>query len=125
MSPAPEQVVWATRGRSWGFRFLLDGGLDDPLPAYERAFADLRDAPTAYRREGTRVALRIQDPWGRRDASGRPIPHEFVLLGELADVVHSVEDGLASVWPLVADAYATTWDGPNPPAAEDLRFSDR
>ena len=30
------RLIWATRGRSWGFRFLLKGGLSDPLMAYER-----------------------------------------------------------------------------------------
>ena len=45
----PDSVIWATRGRTWGFRFLLDAGLSDPLADYERAFGDLRGAPTASR----------------------------------------------------------------------------
>ena len=24
-------LIWATRGRTWGFRFLLNGGFADPL----------------------------------------------------------------------------------------------
>lgn len=116
------QLIWATRGRSWGFRFLLDAGLSDPLPHYEGAFGELRDAPTAWRREGGQVALRISDPLGRRDAAGRVIPHEFVIFGDLADAVGSVDDGLREVWPLVADAYAGVWEAPDPPSSEDLRF---
>ena len=40
-------LIWATRGRTWGFRFLLDGGQADPLTTYERAFARLPDELTA------------------------------------------------------------------------------
>jgi hypothetical protein len=116
------RLIWATRGRSWGFRFLLDAGLSDPLADYECAFGELRDAPTAWRRAGDRVALRLSDPLGRRDAAGRVIPHEFVIFGDLAEAVQSVEDGLREVWPLVADAYAAVWDAPEPPTAADLRF---
>jgi len=114
-------LIWATRGRSWGFRFLLDAGLGDPLPEYERAFGELRDAPTAWRRDGGHVALRFPDPLGRRDAAGRVIPHEFVLFGRLADAVGSVDEGVREVWPLVAEAYAGVWEASDPPTAADLR----
>ncbi|OZC49310.1 hypothetical protein CH289_17400 [Rhodococcus sp. RS1C4] len=109
-----ESLIWATRGRAWGFRFLLDAGLSDPLPDYERAFEDLGDEPTAWHRKDGRVALRIQDPLGRRDSAGRVIPHEFVLFGDLAATVDSVEDGLNWVWPLVSEKYASVWETPNP-----------
>ncbi|OZE81139.1 hypothetical protein CH305_11195 [Rhodococcus sp. 15-649-2-2] len=109
-----EGFIWATRGRNWGFRFLCDAGLIDPLPAYERAFKDLRDAPTAWCREGGEVALRFPDPLGRRDSARRVIPHEFVIFGDLATAVDSVEDGLDEVWPLVSEVYASIWESPNP-----------
>ena len=110
----PDSVIWATRGRTWGFRFLLDAGLSDPLADYERAFGDLRDAPTAWRRQNGQVALRFPDPLGRQDSAGRVIPHEFVLLGHLAATVDSVEDGLKRVWQLVSEMYARVWETPNP-----------
>src|SRR5690606_6305373 len=47
----PENLVWATRGRSWGFRFLLNGGLSDPLPTYERIFAHSANEPTTWCRD--------------------------------------------------------------------------
>lgn len=118
MRPDPdlaERLIWATRGRSWGFRFLLKGGLSDPLLVYERSFAGLVDEPTACHHAPGEVALRFPDPLGRRDAAGRVIPHEFVVFGALADEIESVADGLQEVWPLVADVYAEVWDAERPP----------
>ena len=126
MRPGEElsaRLIWATRGRFWGFRFLLKGGLSDPLPAYERSFAGDDDKPATWRRAAGTVALRFPDPLERRDASGRVIPHEFVVFGDLADEIESVEDGLTHLWPLVAEAYARVWDAERPPSAADLRLT--
>lgn len=117
------QLIWATRGRSWGFRFLLDAGLADPLPEYERAFKGLSEPPAAWRREGKDVALRFPDPLGRRDASGRVIPHEFVVFGDRAGNIGSVAEGIRQIWPLVEHAYARIWDTDKAPTGEDLRFN--
>jgi hypothetical protein len=118
----PTDLIWATRGRSWGFRFLLDAGFEDPLQEYERAFTGLSDPTTAWRREGEDVALRFPDPLARRDAAGRVIPHEFVVLGDLAVAVGSVDEGIERIWPLVDHAYARVWDTDTAPRAEDLVF---
>ena len=115
-----ERLIWATRGRFWGFRFLLKGGLSDPLLFYERSFAGLEDEPATFHRTAELVALRFPDPLGRRDASGRVIPHDFVVSGRLADRIDSVEDGLHQVWPLVAEAYARVWEAERPPCPADL-----
>jgi hypothetical protein len=56
----------------------------------------------------------------RRDASGRVIPHEFVLFGDLATDVASVEDALRLVWPLVEHIYDRVWDAEVPPSPGDL-----
>lgn len=117
-----EELIWATRGRSWGFRFLLNGGLPDPLFDYERNFANLETEPTAWRRINGKVALRFPDPLERRDTAGRVIPHDFVVSGDLADQIESVEDGIQLVWPLVAEAYDRVWDVERPPSAADLRL---
>lgn len=118
--PQLSDIIWATRGRNWGFRFLLDAGHPDPLPEYERAFAIATDEPMAWRRDSDAVALRLKDPLRRRDSAGRIIPHEFVVYGALADSIHSPEDGVDVVWPLVADAYERIWDSPTPPDPEQL-----
>jgi len=121
------RAIWATRGRTWGFRFLLDGDYPDPLPAYDRVFSGVEDEPRLCVRVGAQVALRFPDPLDRRDAAGRVIPHDFVILEPLADEepladkINSVNDGLQKVWPLVSDVFARVWDTPRPPDAATIR----
>lgn len=109
-------MLWATRGRRWGFRLLLTGGVNDPLRQYEVAFAGSADEPYLFQRPAPGVvALRFPDPDGRQDESGRVIPHEFVLLGGLGDDVQTPEGGQKLVWPIVAATYASVWDSAQPP----------
>lgn len=111
--------IWATRGRTWGFRFLRSGRFEDPLGVYESAFAELEGQTEAWARLADKVALRFPDPEGRQDAAGRVIPHDFVLIGSWADGISSLEDGRRVVWPLVADDFAESWDRPEPPSVAD------
>ena len=120
------KLIWATRGQTWGFRFLLRGECEDPLPVYDIAFSGVEDKPEAARRvpETTAlpemVALRFPDPEGRRDRSGRVIPHDFVVFRPLADQIESVEDGRRLVWPLVAEDFEGLWNLPHPPPADGV-----
>ena len=109
-------LIWASRGRDWGFRFLLDGGFADPLPIYDKAFAGSGSEREGYRRVGEIVALRFADPLGRKDSAGRIIPHEFVVFSPLADKVTSVEHGREVVWPIVRGKFARIWRLPKPPS---------
>ena len=93
------RFIWATRGRTWGFRFLRSGGLEDPLRVYEDTFSKVGDQPEAWRRVADKVALRFPDPDGRQDAAGRVIPHDFVRFPSLADGINSLEDGRQRIWP--------------------------
>ncbi len=112
------RFIWATRGRTWGFRFLRKGGLEDPLGVYEDAFSNVGDQPEAWHRVADKVAaLRFPDPDGRRDAAGRVIPHEFVLLGRWADAISSLEDGRQLIWEMIADEYEDAYERTEPPAA--------
>jgi hypothetical protein len=116
-------LIWATRGRAWGFRFLRNDASGDPLALYDAAFSGVEDASEACRRvPGTgsqpgMVALRFPDPVGRRDRAGRVIPHDFVVFGALAEEVDSVEAGRQRIWPLVADDFERVWELPKPPPA--------
>jgi hypothetical protein len=109
------RLIWATRGRTWGFRFLRAGGEEDPLRTYDRVFSELSDQPEAWGRVGDAVGLRFPDPDGRTDASGRIIPHELVVFGPDAGPISSLEDGRRLVWAEVADEFARVWDLPEPP----------
>lgn len=110
-------LIWATRGRTWGFRFLLNGGFDDPLVVRDDVFSGLEDQPEAWRRVDGKVALRFPDPLGRQDAAGRVIPHEFVVLEPEADRIDSLEDGRRLIWPLVAAEFERVWQLSEPPSA--------
>jgi hypothetical protein len=113
------KIIWATRGRTWGFQFRRRAGLSDPLAVYGAAFVGLENERKACRRHGDTVALRFEDPLKRRDSAGRIIPHDFVVYQPLAKQVTSVEDGLRVVWPLVADEFARDWELPKPPIVTD------
>lgn len=109
-------LLWLTRGRTWGFRFLRRGESLDPIPEYDSAFAGLKDEKEGCLRVGDRVALRLLDPLGRQDAAGRTIPHDFVLTGDLANQVTTVADGIRAVWPLVESDYLDVYDTDTPPS---------
>lgn len=117
---ASGRFIWATRGRTWGFRFLRRGGLNDPLAVYDAAFSQLGDQPEAWHRGVHGTALRFPDPDGRRDVAGRVIPHELVLLGPTwAEQIDSLEEGRERVWKLIADEFASVWDEAEPPSGRD------
>jgi hypothetical protein len=106
---------------------LLYGGYSDPLAAYERAYSGLEDKVSVYRRTGEGVALRFSDPLERKDAAGRIIPHDFVVLGSLAEGLDSVDAGIQTIWPLVSSIYEDVWDEEKSPSAEKvgLAFAER
>ena len=95
-----DQLLWATRGRSWGFRILTLAkatGLDS-LSLYEAVFAArgasasaLEDEPQFFCADVVDaagsgccvMAARFLDPdTERRDESGRRIPHEILLVAK-------------------------------------------
>lgn len=115
----PTEFIWATRGRTWGFRFLRSSGLEDPLEAYEDAFSTIGDQPEAWRRLDDVVALRFPDPEGRQDDANRIIPHEFVLFGAWTEGIDSLEAGIQRIWPVVKDEFARVWADQQPPANND------
>ena len=100
LSWSPDQLLWATRGRSWGFRILMPASVTgvSPLSIYEAVFgainastpvqesqpqfvrADMVDARGVDFRV---MAARFLDPdMTCCDESGRRIPHEIMLVGK-------------------------------------------
>jgi hypothetical protein len=118
------KLIWVTRGRTWGFRFLRRGGYEDPLPVYDSAFSGVEHESQTWRRVTKTaalpemVALRFPDPMERRDQAGRVIPHDFVVFSPLAGEIDSVEDGFRLVWPHVADEFTRVFEEPKPPSAD-------
>lgn len=107
-------VIWVTRGLDWGNRFLRDGGLDDPLPTYEDAVTSVGENIPAFHRSVDTAVVRFIDPQCRKDRSGRPIDHEFVVWGELPDTIRSAQSAQDFIWPLFADEYEKCWNLPTP-----------
>ena len=103
-------IIWATRGKTWGFRFLRTGDVSNPLKVYENAFAGIEGTAEAFRKRAASVAVRFPDPDGRRDRAGRVIPHEFVILDPDAADISSAEQARVVVWQEVAAQYGAVWD---------------
>jgi len=113
-------MIWATRGRNWGFRFLDDGGFDDPLSHYEDAFSVVGTDSEVFQRTHDGAVVRFFDPEGRTDRAGRTIPHDLVLSGTLAEQVNSVDDALRVLWPIIAGVYERVWELTKAPSADEL-----
>lgn len=110
-------LMWATRGRTWGFRFLRRDPQRDPLTMYEEFFPPTELHAPPVRKVRDKVAVHLPDPQGRRDRSGRIIMHDFVLGGDDAALVSEVDDVERIVWPQVAKEYGEIWDQPDSPPA--------
>jgi hypothetical protein len=113
------RFIWATRGRTWGFRFLQDGGQADPFAEYSKAFFGIEHEQEVVSRKGGATALRFSDPDGRRDSAGRLIPHEFVLFGDLTPEINTIQDGIDQVWPSIAEEFDRIWNLPEAPSPND------
>ena len=98
-------IIHATRGKDYGFRFIKKGGLPDPLQAYESAFSERPDAGLFNRLDDGRIALSFMDPQGRRDHAGRVIPHEVIIPKSMSGDIKDHADAVAKVWPELEKTY--------------------
>lgn len=108
------KFIWATRGKNWGFRFLLDGGFADPLEIYEYAFEGNENQPTVYQDRQGLTAVRLGDPEGRLDRAGRVIQHDFVFRTEDATEINNLEGARAKLWPGISEKYSRIWEVESP-----------
>lgn len=116
MTLADGSFIWATRGRTWGFRFLRSGGYPDPLPVYEAAFAGVQDDREVCKQVGDTIVLRFADPEGRKDFAHRLIRHDFVLFPTEGSVLPGLDEAARVAWQEVAAEYARVWERPDPNA---------
>lgn len=114
-----KNILWSTRGQNWGFRFLLKPSeyreSKDWLSHYEKMFKSSSideiaiDSGMISIDNNTipYIALRFLDPEGRKDTSGRIIPHEIALLGERNQKLknQNLEDLRNSVWKQISSSY--------------------
>lgn len=107
------RLIWYTRGRDWGGRFLADGGLGDPLPSFEQVFDGLPDSGDLWRCGSAGGALRFRDPEGRHDRAGRVIVHEFAVF-EPDPGMTSLESARDLVWASVSERYSEIWGASQP-----------
>lgn len=99
-------VLWATRGYSWGFKFLKPvHSEEDPLVMYERFFNGV-ETEELLTHQRMYTACRFPDPEGRKDQSGRLIKHDVVLSHPISSGPKSVEEVVAVCWPHMAARYA-------------------
>jgi hypothetical protein len=118
------KILWATRGKTWGFRILRTASLANPLQMYEEAFAGSENSPEVFQARAGVVAVRFADPDGRKDRAGRVIPHDFVLLGSDACYWRSLDDAQIVLWAEVGNQYASVWDRPTAPTPDDVTRQD-
>jgi hypothetical protein len=104
--------IHASRVKHNGFRFMMDGGLPDPLHEHDLAGFSSNSVypvgPGEFRRYGTnseKVAVAFHDPKGRTDASGRVIPHYVVIPKEHSEGINTFEDAKNKAWSLVQSNY--------------------
>lgn len=107
MANEPVDILHASRGREKGFMFLRDGGVTNKLQEFDSA--GFGDSPSGYfKRYGSRgekVAVTFDDPEGRKDRSGRIIPHNVILPESMTKNVHNAKDAEKVAWPLIQDLF--------------------
>ena len=113
--------LWATRGKTWGFRFLHTAGLANPLAVYEDAFAGTESKPETFTRRDKTLAVRFPDPDGRTDRAGRVIPQEFVVLDPDYAIFQDADAARRALWSEVREPYAAVWEQTSPPTADVLQ----
>lgn len=107
----PAGIVHATRGKTKGFRFQQGGGLKDPFSAWEKAGGTASGSGPDFVRHGKDNSLiyaRFMDPEGRKDQSGRLIPHEVIIPRSLSKGISNIDDVVKKIWPMIKDGYDYT-----------------
>jgi hypothetical protein len=107
----PTDVIYATRGKQRGFGILNNGGLNSPLR--EMDSSGLREQSNTFHRYGKnrdKIAVAFDDPHGRKDRSGRIIPHMVVLPKEHAKGIDTFDAAKNKAWSLVKDTFNSLYE---------------
>lgn len=111
----PNDILWSSRGKDWGFRILQHPTTFecDWLDVHKAVFANSKDDEGFYERTQVRIGLiekkcvgiRFLDPELRCDSAGRVIPHEFIVFGQSSLALEDNTDWV-HLWPIVSAKYA-------------------
>lgn len=99
-------ILHASRGKNTGFRFYKTGGFPNPIGQLETVFgADKFEDGMFEQLADGRVATSFLDPKGRKDFSGRVIPHQVIIPKTLAAGLKGLDDVMNEIWPLIESNY--------------------
>lgn len=111
----PNDILWSSRGKDWGFLIIQHPTTFecDWLNVHKAVFADSKDDEGFYERTQVRIGLiekkcvgiRFLDPELRCDSAGRVIPHEFIVFGQSSLAFEDNTDWV-HLWPIVSAKYA-------------------
>jgi uncharacterized protein (UPF0333 family) len=113
MAKEPVGIVHASRGRNRGFTFPQRGGLNNPLKEYDTSGLSNINSTTSFKRYGDaneKIAARFLDPIGRKDESGRIIPHDVMLPKSMSKGVNSIDDVVKVAWPHIKDVFGALYE---------------
>jgi hypothetical protein len=100
-------VLHASRGKTKGFRFFKSGGVPTPIAELEKAFGVDQFEDGLFKPLGDgRVAASFLDPRGRKDQSGRPIPHQVIIPKVMAAGLKGLDDVINNIWPMIEESYS-------------------
>ncbi len=102
----PTQILHASRGKNKGFQFYKNGGIPDPLSVYEQAFGKDNGLSEQFKWVGKTIAASFPDPQGRKDFSGRVIPHQIIIPQTMTAGINNLDDVKEKIWPLLQDTYS-------------------
>lgn len=111
----PNDILWSSRGKDWGFRILQHPNFEyEWLDVYKEVFANSKDDERFYKRTQVKIGLtkkeecvgiRFLDPELRCDSAGRIIPHEFIVFGQSSLALKDHTDWV-QLWPIISEKYA-------------------
>jgi hypothetical protein len=102
----PTDIVFYSRGKNKGLRFMQNGGTPTPLAEFGKGFQGDYDQPMDYfhKYEG-KIAVVLKDPEGRKDHAGRYIPHNLIIPKSMAPGIDNIDDVVEKIWPKLKDIY--------------------
>lgn len=102
----PTSVILASKSKHTGFEFFKDGQSPSPLDEMIKGFnGDINKNTGFFNRYEGKIAANFDDPKGRKDRSGRVIPHSVIIPKSMTDGINNLDDVIQKIWPIVEPSY--------------------